>query len=189
MHDTHACTATCPPQLRTNPDARTADARLCVQPLACAARCLRDLHAACVVHRDLRPGHILWFPDSPGGADTSASTSGGGDRCAFVDLAYAVPCGADVPLSYTLTYAAPEIVEADARGDKTIAATPQHDEWALGVLMFEALTGHPAFDLLALGEAGVRLPGSPLLSWCTRSPKRFGAALGALSAAHSPACP
>lgn len=124
-----------------------------VQPLACAARCLCEFHAAGLVHRDVRAGHILWFPDPAGGGGD------GGSRCTLIDLSCALPAGTAVSLAgVKLAYAAPEIVEASFRGAGSIEVTQAHDEWALGVLIFEALTGHPAFDLWGGSEAKVCLP-------------------------------
>eukprot|EP00892_Ulva_mutabilis_P011402 jgi/Ulvmu1/8634/UM046_0037.1 len=131
--------------------------------LACAARCLRDFHAAGLVHRDVRSEHFLWFPDA---ADSGPPA---GDRCALVDLACALPPGTEVALdNITLTYAAPEIVQAHSRGAQRITVSRQHDEWALGVLIFSALIGHPPFDLFGhsekkveeqlLGVNGAKLP-------------------------------
>lgn len=48
-------------------------------------------------------------------------------------------------LSFSLKYAAPEVVHALEAGEKAIRVEPAVDVWAIGVIAFELLTGERAF--------------------------------------------
>lgn len=48
-------------------------------------------------------------------------------------------------LSFSLNYAAPELIAAQAIGSLTILSDPSADIWALGVTAFELLLGQKAF--------------------------------------------
>ena len=52
-----------------------------------------------------------------------------------------------VEMSFSLRYAAPEVVDAVHRGDRKIIPEASQDVWSLGVTAFELLTGKPAFEL------------------------------------------
>ena len=47
--------------------------------------------------------------------------------------------GARGPLSYSLNYAAPEVIKADESGDPNATSSPAADVWSLGVVAFELL--------------------------------------------------
>ena len=53
--------------------------------------------------------------------------------------------GDDAPPQCTLGYAAPEVILA-FNDKRSVAVTPAQDVWALGVMVFEALTRQPAVD-------------------------------------------
>ena len=58
-----------------------------------------------------------------------------------MDLDTAADFGRTVPLSYTMAYAAPEIIKAAQRGDQSIECDPAADMWALGIIAFEIISG------------------------------------------------
>ena len=66
--------------------------------LANVALRLADFHAAGYVHRDLKPANVMWLPRE--------------NRWTVIDFGCAGKIGATVPLSFTLVYAAPEVIDA-----------------------------------------------------------------------------
>lgn len=53
--------------------------------------------------------------------------------------------GVHAGLSFSLNYAAPELIAAQALGSRTFLSDPSADVWALGVTGFELLLGQRAF--------------------------------------------
>jgi len=90
-------------------------------------QCLKSIHRQDIVHCDIKPSNIMFFPSSHSwkllDADLGAKT---GEWCA---------------IRYTLMYAAPEIIQAEERGEKSFVAETSMDMWSFGVLAFEVLTG------------------------------------------------
>jgi eukaryotic-like serine/threonine-protein kinase len=101
------------------------------------------MHEAGFVHRDLKPANVMWLPRE--------------NRWTIIDFGCAARIGKPAPLSFTLAYAAPEVVHTLEMGMKTIKGTPALDSWSLGVMAFELLTGSPAFRLVTDGRARVRV--------------------------------
>ncbi|MEO8286995.1 MAG: protein kinase [Chloroflexota bacterium] len=94
---------------------------------------LRAVHSAQVVHRDLRPEHILI------GRDGEARIM------SFDHARLALPAAGTVgPIQpepgMSRAYLAPELI------NPTLAPTPAADLYALGVIMFEMLVGAPIYD-------------------------------------------
>ena len=71
---------------------------VCPQVLANVALRLADFHAAGYVHRDLKPANVMWLPRE--------------NRWTVIDFGCAGRTDTTVPLSFTLVYAAPEVVNA-----------------------------------------------------------------------------
>lgn len=95
------------------------------------AKRLSSLHFDGWVHRDLKPGNVLWLPRK--------------QRWTLIDFGLAARVGTVVPASFTPTYAPPEVVRAYKVGTTCIAQVSM-DAWAMGVMAFELLTGKPAFE-------------------------------------------
>ncbi|WP_245887931.1 protein kinase domain-containing protein [Geodermatophilus tzadiensis] len=93
------------------------------------AAALAEAHRAGLVHRDVKPGNILVRPDG---------------SVKITDFGIAWSAGS-VPLTQTgqvigtPQYLSPEQAEGHL-------ATPASDVYALGLVGYECLTGHPAFD-------------------------------------------
>ncbi|HET9269610.1 MAG TPA: serine/threonine-protein kinase, partial [Vicinamibacterales bacterium] len=89
---------------------------------------LARAHGASVVHRDVKPGNIILTEDAVKIVDFGLATLAGS-----VQLTQAgSPMG-------TVAYMAPE----QLRG---LGAMPQSDVWAVGVMLYEMLAGHPPFQ-------------------------------------------
>lgn len=122
------------------------DTRSGMQVLSNISKRMADMHEAGYVHRDLKPANVIWLRRQ--------------NRWTVIDFGCAARIGDMAPLTFTLTYAPPEVVHAFVAGEQKTEASPAIDAWALGVMAFELLTGSPAFDLLTAGTASVRTSGS-----------------------------
>ena len=69
---------------------------------------MKDFHAMGYVHRDLKPGNVMWLPRE--------------NRWTVIDFGCAARTGTPAPLAFSLAYAAPEVVGAHRRGAPTIEA-------------------------------------------------------------------
>lgn len=113
-------------------------------PAVALLQVLRGVHAAGVVHRDLKPSHILIS-----------------DKLTLIDFGLA--CGAGVSTggprrrveAGTLRYMAPEQLFASERAD------PRSDLYALGLLLYEALSDAPPHPLEPGALRRARLSGAP----------------------------
>ena len=141
------------------------DARRTADVLAQAAEALHAAHTAGVLHRDIKPGNLLIGPDGQVKVTdfgiAQSSRTGNLTRTGS--------------LVGTMGYLAPERVAGRP-------ATVASDLYALGIVGYECLTGHPPFQgeplQVALAHRDQDLPGLP--PWCLSQPG--GAGLAALIA-------
>ena len=99
---------------------------------------LAMLHRQGVYHRDIKPSN-LYYP------------AGNPDRAAIMDLGIARDEHGSVTSGQvpgTLDYMPPEVVVSSSRGDSRM------DIYALGLCLYEALTGKLAYPRLSTGQAG-----------------------------------
>jgi serine/threonine protein kinase len=85
------------------------------------AKKLASLHAACWVHRGLKPGNTIWLPSR--------------NEWALIDFGCAARLGSFCGLSFSLYYAPPKVIAAYKAGETVILADSAADVWALGVRM------------------------------------------------------
>jgi serine/threonine-protein kinase len=127
-------------------------AREAAELVALLARAVHHAHEHGVVHRDLKPSNVLFTSDGvPKLADFGLAK--------ILDESNAVHTRTHVVLG-TPRYMAPEQASGQAR-----AVGPAADVWALGTILYECLTGQPAFQagrskevLPLVQKAEVRLP-------------------------------
>jgi serine/threonine protein kinase len=108
--------------------------------VAVLARAVQAAHTAGIVHRDLKPANVLLAAPVPGNAGT---VLGGFPKVSDFGLARLVESETGQTLSGavlgTPSYMAPE----QARGSREVG--PPADVWALGVILFQSLTGKLPF--------------------------------------------
>jgi serine/threonine-protein kinase len=107
--------------------------------VAILARAVEHAHRQGVVHRDLKPSNILFSDDG-----TPALTDFG--LAKMVDEKSIVQTQTNAALG-TPTYMSPEQAAGGSR-----QAAPAMDVWALGAILYECLTGQPAFKGRNTGE-------------------------------------
>jgi serine/threonine-protein kinase len=92
-----------------------------------------ELHASRIVHRDIKPGNVLL----PRGDETSPKLTDFGVSRLLEEATALTRSGA---LVGTVEYMAPELVQ-DGR-----SAAEKSDQYALGVVLYESVTGHKPFS-------------------------------------------
>jgi serine/threonine protein kinase len=110
------------------------------------AEALAHVHARGISHRDLKPSNVLLSPDG---------------RPLLMDFNLsATPQALQVSIGGTLAYMAPEQIRASRDADPDVPLDGRVDLFALGVLLYELLTGQRPF-----GEAPAGMTGSQLVDW------------------------
>ena len=117
-------------------------AKTCLQVIANVAKRLEAMHDAGYAHHDLKPANVMWLPRE--------------NQWTLIDFGCASPLRRRAPLRFTLAYAAPEVIKAWRAGERQCVSTPAVDAWALGVMVYELLTGKAAFDVFMQGRDAVR---------------------------------
>jgi serine/threonine protein kinase len=71
-----------------------------------------------------------------------------------------------MPMSFSLTYAPPEVIAAYDAGEKNMPVSGAGDMWSLGVIAYELLTGRRAFPKeLHLDDVRAQVMGAKPLPW------------------------
>ena len=104
---------------------------------------MADMHDAGLVHLNIKPSNIMWFPQ--------------GGHWSITDFGFCARVGEAAPVASTLAYSAPEVVRAYLSSQDCMAAAPAMDCWALGIVALELFAGTPTFDLVQGGPVQVRL--------------------------------
>ena len=101
-----------------------------LQVLAHVAKRVRELHEKGFVHRDIKPGNIIWLPKK---------------HCwTLIDFGLSSPLGEVASTAGTVLFAAPEVLRAIISDQESIRATPALDAWSVGILAVIMFTGaHP----------------------------------------------
>jgi serine/threonine-protein kinase len=128
--------------------------------LAFVARGLEEAHARGLLHRDLKPGNIFFAVDKGGEVHPKVLDFGISKEMTDLDI---VATSAGAVLG-SPAYMSPE----QARGDLDLDA--RADLWALGVIMYEALTGHLPFDAGNYNALMVKIIREPHVPLAQRNP-------------------
>jgi hypothetical protein len=125
------------------------DFYMCISIVGHLVERVKELHGAGLVHRDLKPGNLMWLPSVNG--------------FTVIDFGSTARAGEEACMSLTLAYAAPEAVAAYRWGDTRMLVTGALDVWSLGVTFYEFLTGSRVLacsrdDIFAAASGQTLLP-------------------------------
>jgi serine/threonine protein kinase len=104
-----------------------------VQVLGHVSQRIADLHKEGFVHRDLKPGNIMWQPRTY--------------SWVLIDFGLVARIKESAPVGCTPGYAAPETALALLQGHKQMIVDEKVDSWALGVIAYELLMERSAFGV------------------------------------------
>jgi hypothetical protein len=117
------------------------------------ARALHFAHQKGVVHRDVKPGNIMV---ASAGRDASGSTPGSRDakplRVLLGDFGLARDASASALTVSGNLLGTPAYMSPEQAAGRTAATDARSDVFALGAVLYEALTGRPAFEGSSLGD-------------------------------------
>ena len=91
------------------------------------AAALYDIHRRDVVHCDVKPANLAFFPME--------------HKWKLLDIDSALEAGVPGEIITTIPYASPEVLEAVEEGRTELAVHPSADMWAYGIIGFEVFTG------------------------------------------------
>ena len=91
------------------------------------AYALADLHSRNVVHCDVKPANLAFFPME--------------HKWKLLDIDSAMEVGVAGRIITTISYASPEVLEAVEEGRAELVVQPSADMWAYGIIAFEVFTG------------------------------------------------
>jgi serine/threonine protein kinase len=104
-----------------------------MQVLGHVSQRIADLHKEGYVHRDLKPGNIMWQPRTY--------------NWVLIDFGLVARIKESVSVGCTPGYAAPETALAVTQGQKRMVVDEKVDSWALGVIAYELLLEKSAFGM------------------------------------------
>jgi serine/threonine protein kinase len=104
-----------------------------LQVLGHVSQRIADLHQEGFVHRDLKPGNIMWQPRTY--------------TWVLIDFGLVAAIQEYAPVGCTPGYAAPETAQALLQGQRQMLVDEKVDSWALGVIAYELLLEKPAFGM------------------------------------------
>lgn len=106
--------------------------RAVVQVLTHVAERLTDLHACGYVHRDIKPGNVMWLPRK--------------NRWTLIDFGCAARTGEKARKGFSFSYAAPEVIKAVRAEADLYDVSEGVDVWSVGILAIEMFTGKPVYS-------------------------------------------
>ena len=123
-----------------------------VQVLTHVTERLTDLHACGYVHRDIKPGNVMWLPRK--------------NRWTLIDFGCAARAGRKARKGFSYSYAAPEVIRAVRAGEPLFDVTEGLDVWSVGILAIEMFTGQPVYSILQ-PKTTVNFPQNPSIIFIT----------------------